>query len=172
MFDNQIINRLIFEYVLEGSVEMERSNSCVLKELLVSTFNEILSVEEYEIKKGPLINLSICEIHTIAAIGMYRARTMSQVATDLSITVGALTATINNLVKKGYVTRERDELDRRIVNICLTKEGKIAFRIHEKFHLDMVRQIMKGLAEKENILLQSLQKLSEYFNSPKYLTRN
>lgn len=151
---------------------MERSISSVLNELLVRTFNEILAVEEYEIKKGPLINLSICEIHTIEAIGMYRTRTMSQVATDLSITVGALTATINNLVKKGYVTRERDDADRRIVNISLTKEGKIAYRIHEKFHLDMVRQTMKGLAEKEKILLESLQKLNEFFNSPKYLSRN
>lgn len=150
---------------------MERSISSVLNELLVRTFNDILTVEEYEIRKGPFKNLSISEIHTIDAIGMYRARTMSQVATELSITVGALTASINNLVKKGYVSRERDEADRRIVNIRLTREGKIAFRIHEKFHLDMVRQTMKGLAEKENILLESLRKLDNFFNS-KYSLNN
>lgn len=147
---------------------MERSISCILNELLVRTFNDILAVEEHEIKKGPINNLTIAEIHTIEAIGMYKARTMSQVAADLNITVGALTSAVNNLVKKGYVTRERDETDRRIVNIRLTREGKIAFRIHEKFHLDMVRQIMKGLAEKESILIESLQKLNEFLNA-KYL---
>ncbi len=147
---------------------MERSFSNVLHELLVRTFNNILAVEEYEIKKGPINNLTISEIHTIEAIGMYRPRTMSQVAADLYITVGALTSTINNLVKKGYVIRERDDTDRRIVNIRLTKEGKIAYRIHEKFHLDMVKQTMKGLSEKENILVDSLQKLNEFLNS-KYL---
>lgn len=144
---------------------MERSISSILNELLVRTFKDILAVEEYEIRKGPLKNLSISEIHTIEAIGMYSAKTMSQVATELSITVGALTSSINNLVKKGYVSRERDETDRRIVNISLTRAGKIAFRIHEKFHLDMVRQTIQGLAEKETILLDSLKKLDELFNS-------
>jgi DNA-binding MarR family transcriptional regulator len=150
---------------------MERSISCLLYELLVGTFNDILAVEEHEIKKGPLNNLSITEIHTIEAIGMYRMRTMSQVAADLNITVGALTSTVNNLVKKGYVTRERDEIDRRIVNIRLTRSGKIAYRIHEKFHLDMVKQTIKGLAEKENVLIESLQKLNEFLNK-KYSFNN
>ncbi|NLI92300.1 MAG: MarR family transcriptional regulator [Peptococcaceae bacterium] len=147
---------------------MERSFNSELSELLVRTFNDILAVEEYEIKKGPLNNLTISEIHTIEAIGMYRPRTMSQVAADLGITVGALTSTINHLVQKGYVHRERDMADRRIVNIRLTKEGKIAFRIHEKFHLDMVRQVLKGLTEKENILIESLRKLNTFLNT-KYL---
>lgn len=150
---------------------MDRSNSSVLSELLVKTFNEILAVEEYEIRKGPLNNLSVSEIHTIDAIGMYRPRTMSQVAMDLNITVGALTAAVNNLVRKGYVSRARDESDRRIVNISLTKRGKIAFRIHEKFHLDMVRRTMDGLAEQERILIDSLKKLNDFFSS-KYLFNN
>lgn len=142
---------------------MQKSVSSVLTELLAKTFNQILAVEEYEMKKGPLSDLSISEIHTIEAIGMYGTRTMSQVATDLSITVGALTSAINNLVRKGYVSRERNEIDRRIVNISLTRAGKIAFRIHEKFHLDMVKYITKGLTEKEDILIQSLQKLDAFF---------
>lgn len=141
---------------------MDQVVSSVLNELLVKTFNEILAIEEYEIKKGPLNNLSISEIHTIAAIGMYRARKMSEVAADLNITVGALTSAINNLVKKGYVIRERDDSDRRLVKISLTKRGKLAYRIHEKFHLDMVKETLKGLTEKENILVDSLKKLNDY----------
>lgn len=147
---------------------MQKSVSSVLTELLAKTFNQILAVEEYEMKKGPLSDLSISEIHTIEAIGMYGTRTMSQVATDLSITVGALTSAINNLVRKGYVSRERNEIDRRIVNISLTRAGKIAFRIHEKFHLDMVKCITKGLTEKEDILIQSLQKLDAFFYNNEY----
>ena len=141
---------------------MARSVSSVLNELLVKTFNDILAVEEYELRKGPLANLSISEIHTIEMIGMYNFRTMSQVAVDLHITMGALTSAINNLVKKGYVIRERDEDDRRIVKIALTRSGKLAYRIHEKFHLDMVRETLKGLAGKEKILVDYLKKLNEF----------
>ncbi|KUO59495.1 MAG: MarR family transcriptional regulator [Gracilibacter sp. BRH_c7a] len=144
---------------------MEKSVSSVLNELLVKTFNDILAVEEYELRKGPLNNLSLSEIHTIEAIGMYQTRTMSQVATNLSITMGALTSAVNNLVKKGYVNRERDDRDRRVVKIALTRSGKLAYRIHEKFHHDMVKQTIKGLTEKENILIESLRKLNDFLVS-------
>lgn len=147
---------------------MEKSISSVLNELLVKTFNDILAVEEYQLRKGPLNNLSLSEIHTIEAIGMYSSKTMSQVAANLSITMGALTSAINNLVRKGYVIRDRDESDRRIVRIALTKSGKLAYRIHEKFHLDMVKQTIKGIAEKENILIESLNTLHDYLVS-KYI---
>jgi DNA-binding MarR family transcriptional regulator len=130
---------------------------------LAKTLRQVLAIEEHEIKKGPLKDLSISEIHTIEAIGMYSAKTMSQLATALSISIGAVTATINNLVKKGYVIRERDESDRRLVKVSLTKPGKIAYRIHEKFHLDMVKKVMQGLADRERILIASLEKLHILF---------
>ena len=142
---------------------MEKSISLILNELLAKTFREVLAIEEYEIKKGPLQNLSISEIHTIEAIGMYGAKTMSQVATALSISVGAATAAINNLVEKGYVVRERDENDRRLVKVSLTRPGKIAYRIHDKFHLDMVKKTLQGLADREHVLIEALEKLHKLF---------
>lgn len=142
---------------------MEQTANLVLSEFLLKTFNDILAVEEYEIKKGPFSNLSISEIHTIAAMGMYKPRTMSEVAADLDVTVGTLTAAINNLVKKGCVERERDEDDRRVVKIQLTKKGKLAYRFHEKFHLDMVKETISGLPDMENVLLDSLRKLYDHF---------
>jgi len=148
---------------------MEKSISLILNELLAKTFREVLAIEEYEIKKGPLQNLSISEIHTIEAIGMYGAKTMSQVATALSISVGAATAAINNLVEKGYVVRERDENDRRLVKVSLTRPGKIAYRIHDKFHLDMVKKTLQGLADREPILIEALEKLHKLFREKYFL---
>lgn len=105
-------------------------------------------------------------MHTIEAIGMYVPRTMSEVANDLSITVGTLTIAISNLVKKGYVQRQRSEQDRRVVKIALTKKGKLAFRVHKKFHSDMVKATVEGLnPEEEGILTSALEKLNEFFKS-------
>jgi len=142
---------------------MEKSLSLVLNELLAKTLRQVLVIEEYEIKKGPLKNLSISEIHTIEAIGLYNSKTMSQVAAALSISVGAATAAIDNLVKKGYVVRERDENDRRLVKVSLTRPGKIAYRIHAKFHLDMVKKTLQGLADREPVLIEALEKLHKLF---------
>lgn len=145
----------------------------VLNELLVYTFNDILEIEQKALQAGSFSDISVTEIHTIQAIGMYKPRTMTEVAGDLNITLGTLTAAINNLVKKGYVERKRSETDRRIVNIQLTKKGKLAYRVHEKFHVDMVKATIEGLTEEEEkVLVKSLGKLNEFFKSKYNLKTN
>lgn len=136
----------------------------ILNELLVQLFNDILQIEEKTLKSGPLSDLSVTELHTIEAIGMYQERTMSEVAQDLKITVGTLTTAINKLIKKEYVERKRIEEDRRVVLIHLTKKGKLAFRLHEKFHHDMINETLDGLSEdEEEILISSLERLNVFF---------
>lgn len=144
---------------------MKRSTR-VLNELLVEIFNDIMMIEQRALKEGRFNDLSITEIHTIEAIGMYTPRSMSEVANDLQITVGTLTAAINNLVKKEYVQRKRIEEDRRIVQIQLTKKGKLAYRVHDQFHIDMIKATVQGIQDKEEkILVESLEKLNAFFKS-------
>ncbi|MGL5416554.1 MAG: MarR family winged helix-turn-helix transcriptional regulator [Clostridium sp.] len=136
----------------------------VLNELLVQIFNDILQIEEQALKQGVLNDLSVTEIHTLEAIGLYTERTMSEVAQDLKITVGTLTTAINKLIKKEYVERKRIEEDRRVVLIKLTKRGKLAYRLHEKFHNDMINATIKGLSEdEEDTLISSLERLNDFF---------
>lgn len=123
-----------------------------------------MQIEQNALKNGPLNDLSVTEIHTIEAIGMYEPRSMSEVAQDLNITVGTLTTAINKLIKKEYVERKRIEEDRRVVLIQLTKKGKLAYRIHEKFHKDMIVETIDGLSEdEEEVLIMSLEKLNKFF---------
>ncbi|GAA0771376.1 MarR family transcriptional regulator [Clostridium subterminale] len=142
------------------------SNKHVLNELLVTIFNDILEIEQTALQEGVLKDLSVTEIHTIEAIGMYHTRTMTEVANDLNITVGTLTTAITKLVKKGYVERTRGEEDRRSVMIALTRKGKLAYRVHGKFHQDMINETIKGLTdEEEEVLIRSLEKVNSFFKS-------
>lgn len=144
----------------------------VLNELFVELFNDILEIEEKTLKSGPLSDLSITELHTIEAMGMYEGRTMSEVAQDLKITVGTLTTAINKLIKKGYVERKRIEEDRRVVLINVTKKGKLAYRLHQKFHLDMINEITEKISkEEERVLISALEKLNLYFREKNNLYR-
>lgn len=139
-------------------------NRKVINELLVTLFNDILEIEEKALKQGELNDLSVTEIHTIEAIGMYKSRTMTEVANDLGITVGTLTTAITKLVKKGYVERTRGEEDRRAVMIALTRKGKLAYRIHDKFHQEMISETIGGLSEvEEEVLIKSLDKINKFF---------
>ena len=139
-------------------------STITINELLVQLFNDILQIEEKCLKEGIISDLSITEIHTIEAIGMYAEKSMSEVAQILKITVGTLTTAINKLIKKEYVERKRIEEDRRVVLVKLTKKGKLAYRIHEKFHHDMVNTAIDGLSEEEEeVLISSLDKINKFF---------
>jgi len=135
----------------------------VINELLVEIYNDIFAIEEKAFKDGQFHDVSITEVHTMEAIGMYEPKNMSEVARTLKITVGTLTVAINNLVKKGYVERYRSENDRRVVKIGLTKKGRLLYRVHEQFHLTMVNNCVSNLTmEESKILANSLGKLNTF----------
>ena len=135
----------------------------VVNKLLVETFNDILYIEEKALKEGSFNDVSITEVHTIEAIGMYEKKMMSEVAKNLDITVGTLTVAVNKLVKKDYVQRFKSEDDKRIVLIGLTKKGRLLYRVHDKFHKDMVRETINGMSEDDTrILAEALGRLNDF----------
>lgn len=134
-----------------------------VNELLVRIFDEIQVTEQKALQVGNFGELSVVEMHTLEGIGLYDSKTMTETATELSITTGTLTVAIDKLVKKGYVDRQRDTQDKRIVRIRLTRKGKLAYRLHLKFHTLLVDRIKQQLAESErNLLLRVLSSVA-YF---------
>lgn len=135
----------------------------VLNEILVELFRNILAIEETELKRMGCL-LSMTEMHTIEQIGLGKPQSMSVVAKKLDITIGTLTTSINRLVKKEYVARNRSQLDRRIVEIKLTNKGKKAYLMHARFHEGMVNGVMEDLKiQEDKQLIKALDNLNEYF---------
>ena len=120
---------------------------------LVSIFNDVLMIEERTLQTSQFKDVSIKEMHTIDAIGMYQEHTTSEVAKKLGITAGTLTVSVNYLGRKGYVNRVRSEKDRRVVKLALTKQGRLLYRLHDKFHRDMVRETLTEMSEEEALSL-------------------
>ncbi len=149
---------------LQNSIE-------VVNELLVNLFNDILTIEKAALENGPFNDLTITELHVIEAIGL-TPRTMTEVASQLGITVGTLTTTINRIVKKEYVLRNHAQDDRRFVIITLTQKGKLAHRLHESFHETMVKSIVNEISEEDNtILIESLKRLTDFFREQYDITK-
>ena len=135
---------------------------------MVSIFNDVLMIEERTLQSSQFKDVSIKEMHTIEAIGMYQEHTTSQVARKLGITVGTLTVSVNNLVRKGYVNRVRNNEDRRVVKLALTKKGRLLYRLHDKFHRDMVRETIEEMSEEEaKILMRGLKNLHGFLERTK-----
>ena len=135
-----------------------------LNELLVKLFRNINTIEEQAIRTEEYRDMTTNDMHVIEAIGIGAAKNMTSVAKTLAVTTGTLTISVNSLVKKGYVERVRSEEDRRVVLISLTAKGKKAFAHHKKFHDDMIRNVLEGLSDEEQVVLQkSLGNLVGYF---------
>ena len=95
---------------------------------------------------------------------MYAPKNMSSIARELSVTVGTLTISVNSLVKKGYVVRQRSEEDRRVLLISLSEKGKEVFEHHAKFHKAMIDGEINELTEEElEVLIKAVTKLNSWF---------
>ena len=136
----------------------------LLNDLLVMLFNEILDVEQKALITGTFKEISINDMHIIDAIGIGEPKNMSTVAGEMAVTVGTLTTAINNLVKKGYVSRVRSAQDKRVVLLSLTDKGLAAYEKHAAFRQKMVSTVMEGLDGQEmEVLAHALEKLRGYF---------
>jgi len=121
----------------------------IMSDSLVRIFENVVLTEEKSLQAGYFSDLSIAEMHTLTAIGPYQSRTMTKTAEDLGITTGTLTVAIDRLVKKGYVIRQRDTKDKRVVRISLTRNGKLACRMNSKFHRVLAKRILEGYNEED-----------------------
>lgn len=141
------------------------SSRADIDDLLSGTFNSILRIEERSLDNRLTEGLTITEIHTIIAIGMYEQNPMNVVAARLCVTMATLNAAIRKLVDKGFVFRTRDESDRRKVMLALTKKGRLVYRAHSAFHKQMVNEALSGLTEEEErILTDALVRVKTFFD--------
>jgi DNA-binding MarR family transcriptional regulator len=135
----------------------------IINELLVEVFNHILSIEAEALRKQG-VKLSMNEIHVLEAIEKTEEPTMSNLARRLRVTVGTLTTSMNRLVEKGYATRYRLPEDKRKVYISLTHKAQDVLRIHDEFHEEMIEATIQDMKlDEDEVLLQSLQNISDYF---------
>ncbi len=134
-----------------------------VNDLLLEIFENILVTEQKALRRGSFSDLSIAEMHTLEGIGLYDAHTMSETAARLAITTGTLTVAVDKLVRKGYVERLRDEADRRVVRVRLTRKGKIAYRLHMKYHTLLVERLLLPLdATGRRTLVETLETIDAF----------
>ena len=135
-----------------------------INDILVNLFNEILKLEEEAIITDEFKDITNNDMHIIEAVGLSGENTMSVVAKKLEITAGSLTTSVNSLVNKKYVIRQRSEEDRRVVFLKLTEKGKRAYEHHREYHRQMTEAVISRLDEAEvPILIKTLTGLSEFF---------
>ncbi|MDD4080770.1 MAG: MarR family transcriptional regulator [Eubacteriales bacterium] len=142
--------------------------SAALNDLLVNTFNSILRLEEDSLRHLSGGKLSISEMHFLEAVGKggQGGRSITDIARELAITLPSVTAAVNKLEKKGYLIKARNETDKRVVNVSLSREGQRAEAAHRFFHRQMVHGVSDGLEDgQRSALLKGLENLHAFFRN-------
>ncbi len=139
-----------------------------INEMLVNLFTEVWEAEEKAIITDEFKDITNNDMHIIEAIGLGDGNNMTRIANKLHITIGALSTSMNSLVQKDYVVRERSETDRRVVNIKLTQKGEAAFHHHQQYHIQLTEAVLNDLSEEEiPVLTNVLGKLTTFFREYK-----
>ena len=100
-------------------------------------------------RKGKKPQITSSQWGALMIIEGGQGRTMKDLASSLGITSSAATQIVDGLVTSGYVTREAQKEDRRMVTLALSKKTKSLVEEMKKQVLDNFINIFKGLNEKE-----------------------
>jgi DNA-binding MarR family transcriptional regulator len=100
--------------------------------------------------------LSAQESQLLLSVGTKEALKMSEIAKALQLTLSSVTALVDKLEAKAFVTRQRSLEDRRIVRVSLTAEGRKFYDLVEGAQRELSMSVLKVLSREEQDMLLAL----------------
>lgn len=108
--------------------------------------NRIFTNEMMKHMDSQVTSTQMFMLHYIQESGVCR---LTALAEKLDVKPGAVTAMIDRLGRSGYVSRENDALDRRVIQVRLTEAGEaIILKAHE-LRKEIVAKYMECLSPEE-----------------------
>ena len=111
---------------------------------------------------GAAGRLTPSEVHIIDAIGCGDGILMSELASRLGVTKGAVTQIISRMEVKEFVRRVAHPIDSRSTIVSLTKTGLIAHQAHDELVQELYRKLSMQLDPQEiEIFRRCIEKFCE-----------
>jgi len=105
--------------------------------------------------------ISAQESQLLLSVGTKDALKMSEIANALQLTLSSVTALVDKLEAKNFVTRQRSLEDRRIVRVSLTAEGRKLYDLVDRAQRELSMSVLKVLTrEEQDSLLALFRKLA------------
>jgi DNA-binding MarR family transcriptional regulator len=113
---------------------------------VATTFNLMYQEIKKELSKE---NLTIPQLEIIGCLAPSKGLSLNELANRLLVTGGNVTGLIDRLERDGYVLRERNEKDRRIINAKLTPKGKEIWQMIMPHYQACIARLLVGLTVEE-----------------------
>lgn len=141
--------------------------------LLFMTVDSLRRSCEKNIDTVPRPQATFAQIKIMGMIFLKKSPSLmlKEIANGLNITPGAVSQTVDVLVKEGMLKRCVSKTDRRAVSISLTKKGEKLRAELEEFFTRLTERVLDGIpAEKQEVFLEVLDgiltKLNQEIENP------
>lgn len=141
--------------------------------LLFMTVDSLRHICEKNTDKAPGQQATFAQIKIMGMIFLKQSPSLmlKEIASGLNITPGAVSQTVDVLVKEGMLRRCVSKTDRRAVSISLTKKGEKLRAELEEFFTRLTERVLDGIpAEKQEVFLEVLDgiltKLNQEIENP------
>ena len=115
------------------------------------TLDDLYSIY-YKVEKVNVDNTIRCmtanEMKIIDSIGNKKT-TVKILADRMDVKVCTISLALDKLEKKQFIAKVKDEVDKRIVYIKLTKKGQLALKYHGNFNTTLFKQITENVDKKD-----------------------
>lgn len=99
-------------------------------------------------------NLSHQAIRILQIVSREKDITIGNVATELSLSHNTVSEHIKRLIQKGFIVKERNKKDERVVNLTLTIEGIEVLEKHTLLDKEKIKILESQLSKEEQQLIE------------------
>ena len=131
-----------------------------ISEIMQSLRRIFKAIQDYSHKVSEEFGITGPQLWALKTISQNESLSLSDLGKRMYLHPSTITGVIDRLEKKRYVTRIRDQVDRRVIYVQLTAEGKrLAKRVPNPAQGKMIYGL-KNLKRRElNLIYDSVQKL-------------
>ncbi|MGL5296787.1 MAG: MarR family winged helix-turn-helix transcriptional regulator [Culicoidibacterales bacterium] len=113
----------------------------------------IAADERMYLDKCGFSHITLNEFRLLGLIQRTAEPTMSTLAKTLGITMGTLTSVVSRLERKGFLQRERQQHDKRVIFVKLNEQGIEAAQAYTNFFRDRLKEAQPYFNEAEVIAI-------------------
>ncbi|MED0874210.1 MarR family winged helix-turn-helix transcriptional regulator [Bacillus mobilis] len=99
-------------------------------------------------------NLSHQAIRILQIVSREKDITIGKVATELSLSHNTVSEHVKRLIQKGFIIKERNKQDERVVNLTLTIEGIEGLEKHTLLDKEKIKILESQLSKEEQQLIE------------------
>ena len=133
-----------------------------ISEIMQSLRRIFKAIQDYYYEVSDKFGITGPQLWALKTISKHESLPLGELSKKMYLHPSTITGLIDRLEKKGYVERDRDQRDRRVVKILLTPKGKgLVKRAPNPIQGKMIYGLRKLNKEELHAIYDSVQKLVE-----------